>query len=718
MKLAKDSMNSTYIHLFIVVCTLNLCFTSGEAKKRNKRNDDLQWQRAQNGAIISLRRSKGDALSIRQRLEYEGQARQEIITEITHLTSGCGLELSWNLAEAKHKQHSLEPPQRGSRLLAKEIKESSWPKQQQKTSIWGIKIDLPVAVKLAQVKWFGCAWANERLQEKIDDPNKSKKPKPTLPNGAKSTRAIGMKAVLGQDRQSSPELMSEIKGGNLILRSPNWAFALVIKGPHKPQKLEQAWSWKKANQAEKNSLKGSSNPQSNTLWRFNLSIIHASAPLTPIQSFTKNFEPKDDSLKDWRILSDFLSYQEGIVDGLGRYGQSRSWASLLFMATLEEKDLAKLSPIWCEAALMGALKSLPAWPNIFKAYMRPMKPLDGRLVLPIALAQYLFKHPEGKKRAEVFLRSRFKGMMLSSVIKRHMQEIIGRASFFANRPAQKHLIAVSIPEADQLKHEGLQYSFTESVAIMPKSLMAIEKFLSDDQMKRSLGAPIGLALRASKIQTAWLEKPRAFFRRQLEVYEARRRIENWGRFLELPDPQAPALSITEDIKYYTDRLNQDIPTLSAYIAFDLLWGQHDRFELETILNSARPIPAGLVGNHGVLLKNSLPFTNELKPLDNKELIPNAAASALWIYGLSRQLKRKWPYKLIVKLEDSRLAIWKGLKASSQFQKINQNNAKNVSKYSNSPWQSPNLSFFDSLTLFTEAPPPIEAKQNVDSRELR
>ena len=154
-----------------------------------------------------------------------------------------------------------------------------------------------------------------------------------------------------------------------------------------------------------------------------------------------------------------------------------------------------------------------------------------------------------------------------------------------------------------------------------------------------------------------------------------RRIENWGRFLELPDPQAPALSITADIKYYIDRLNQAIPTLSAYVALDLLWGQHDRFELENILNSARPIPAGLVGNHGILFENSLPFTNELKPLNNKELIPNAAASALWIYGISRQLKRKWPYKLIVKLEDSRLAIWKGLKASSQFQEINQNTTK-------------------------------------------
>ena len=117
--------------------------------------------------------------------------RQGIVTEITHLSSGCGLELRWNLAEAKHGQHSLEPPQsEGHGLLAKEIKESSGLNNNKRRASGGLA-DLPVSVKLAQVKWFGCAWANERLQEKVDDPNKSKKPKPTLPNGAKSTRAIG-----------------------------------------------------------------------------------------------------------------------------------------------------------------------------------------------------------------------------------------------------------------------------------------------------------------------------------------------------------------------------------------------------------------------------------------------------------------------------------------------------------------------------------------------
>ena len=715
MKIARNTMNSSCVYLlFSVIYLLNLSLTIVEAKTAQH---DLQWQRVQNGDIISLRRISGDALGVRQRLEQEGQDSLKIITEISHLTSGCGLELAWDLAQTKHSQHDLQPAQRGLRQLAKKIKENSWPKQEQKTRILGFRLDLPRGAELSQVEWFGCAWAHERLAGEGDGKNKTNKVRPTLPNGAKSTRAIGMKAVLGQGKQSAPELQSEIQGGHLILRSPHWAFALVIKGPRVPIQSEQSWSWERINSVQKGPKKTIAHQQSKNSMRFQLSIVHASVPLTPIKSFTKDFDPEP-SLKQWQVISDFLSYQEGVIDGLGKHGQSRSWASLLLMATLSEADLAKLSSSWCEAALLGALKSLPAWPHIFKAYKRPMKTLDGRLILPIALAQYLFKHPDGKKRADAFLKSRFKGMMLSSVIKRHMQEVIGRASFFANRPAQKHLIAVSESEVDQVKNDGLQYSFTESVAIMPKSLMAIEKLLSDDQTKRLLGAPIGLALRAGKIQAVWANKSRTFFRRQLEVYEARRRIENWGRFLEIQDPQVPALSVKAAIKYYTDRLNQDPPTLTSYLAFDMLWGQHDRFELDDILNSARPFPAGLVSEYGMLLENSLPFTNDLKPLNSKQLIPNAGASALWIYGLNRQLKRKWPYKLIIKLEDSRLAIWEGLKKSSQFQKVKQT-SEIVSKVRHSSsWQSLNLSFFDSLALFTKAPPPIKAKQNVDSRELR
>ena len=715
MKESKGFMSNFFsLKLFLIIAVVSLCFAEASAKKNKT---DLQWQKTHNGQIISLRRNKGDALAVRQRLVHLTEKEQaKISTELSHLTSGCALELNWYLADMTKQKHSLEPAQRGLRQLAKQIKDSTWSALKQGTSSLSFKVELPKGTELAQIDWFGCTRAIERPQEKPPETGLKGKKRPTLPNGARSTRAIGMDSILGQSKPSAKELQSELRGKSLILRSPNWAFAVVIRGPKAPSKVNEGWTWhdqgvQKAQKTEKEQESGVKKEREKPL-KLQISIIHATAPLTPINPFVDDFTVADQSQKEWQILSDFLSYEEGIIDGLGKQSQSWSWASLMLMATLNEADLAKLSASWCEAALVAALKSLPAWPHIFKAYMRPMKPLDGRLMLPIALAQYLFRHPEGKKRAEDFLKTKFKGIMLSSVVKRHMQDIIGRASFFANRPAQKHLIAVSETEADELKQEGLEYSFTESVAIMPKTLAAIEQFLSDDQMKRVLGAPIGLALRATKVQAAWAEKARPFFRRQLEVYEARSRIENWGRFLELKDPESASLSIKANIKYYTDRLNHTPPSLSAYVAFDILWGQHDHFELEDLLNSVRPYPAGLVSEQGLLLKNDLPFRSELSPLDLSQLMPNTGAGALWIYALNRQLKRKWPYKLIIKLEDSRLALWNGLKSGA-----NQENHQKHTKHMDA-WHSPHLSFFDTLALFISEPPPIEAKQNVDSRELR
>ena len=126
-----------------------------------------------------------------------------------------------------------------------------------------------------------------------------------------------------------------------------------------------------------------------------LHVVHASKALTPLKRplVHSGSEP---ALKDWALLLELLSYQEGVIDGLGANATSREWAGLLSIATLPTDDLSHLSPEWCEAALIGALRSLPAWPHIFKAYKRPMKPLDGRLILPIALERYLLLHPKGR----------------------------------------------------------------------------------------------------------------------------------------------------------------------------------------------------------------------------------------------------------------------------------------------------------------------------------
>ena len=167
-------------------------------------------------------------------------------------------------------------------------------------------------------------------------------------------------------------------------------------------------------------------------------LIHGAEDLKPLVKSFKGLKA-DPAFKGIHLFIDFLSYQEGVIDGLGRKATSKGSNGLLLLSLLDRKDLKLLSYQWCESVLMGALQSLPAWPHIFKAYTRPMKPLDGRLLIPIALEQYLLHRPMGQKRVKNFLRQKLQGLAISSVIKRHIYDLIGRSSFFGNRPTQKYL---------------------------------------------------------------------------------------------------------------------------------------------------------------------------------------------------------------------------------------------------------------------------------------
>lgn len=690
-------------HFFALLMTLLCVIGLSTLSPNDVRARDLQWQNSDEYAAISLRRLSGDALAVRQSVTHTGVSDQRIMTELTHLTSGCALSLHWRLPSAVEgsslPKHTVSSIQRGTRQLARMIAKSRWPKALRDTKSLKFDLSLPLQAQLDQVTWFGCGWAPLRAESNEGNSLSDAKdhPKPTLPSGAKSTRAKGLGVLLGQEKHKEVKLTETLENKSMILNSDHWNFAVSIESTLAPQQEEGKWRWDRdlANEKENQSL------------QLSIQIVHSAPPLTPLKQEISKHIPHN-SFKEWAILLDILSYKEGIIDGLGSQGTSREWAGLLSLAILPDEALKELSSEWCEAALIGALRSLPAWPHIFKAYQRPMKTLDGRLSLPIALERYLLKHPVGQQRREAFLQQKLEGVMLTTVMKRHFQDMISRVAFFANRPSQRHLISTSDHHHDQVQEGSLRYSFAESVGLVPRALSALHKLLSDQVIKASLGAAIGLEGRTAKLQTVWAQKSRSFFGRQLEVYEARARIEKWGRYLGLEDPETPALSIKKDLKYFDTYLNEATPSLSALAALDVLWGQHDEQELSIALNTMRPFPAGLVTSYGVLSTLKIPFINELSPLSSEALVPNIGQATLWLIALNRQLKRKWPYKLIVKLEDARAAVWSSISTPTSSGRLTQR----------SSWQSQELSVLDSFVSFLDPPPDIETKQNVDSKEMR
>ena len=649
---------------------------------------DIQWQQETKQGSIHLRRIKGDALAVRQRLHSQN-SKPELHTEISHLTSGCALELTWSLPAKLNDDHlssslKLSSIQKGQRQLAKKIAKDLWPAQSDQTRTSRFTLQLPPSTKLKKASWYGCGWSSKKEQVKSEPDSNIK---PTLPYGAKSTPAQGINSLLGQEKLVEAELKMKRVGKRTILSSEQWTFAVVID--HKTKQKKNV------------------NQDKITISKVQVHILHTAKDLQPLNDELDRKYKIESVFKSARVLLDFLSYREGIIDGLGKQATSKSWAGLLFLSLVSDEELGTLSSEWCEALLLGAIKTLPAWPHIFKAYARPMKPMDGRLLLPIALEKYLLKHPQGKKHIASFLQKKVKGIAISSVIKRHFQDLIGRSAFFANRPAQMYLIGTDDKEIDKKQKDPLKYSYTESVALMPRALGALSRLLHNEKVKAAIGVAVGLELRADKIQVPWQEKPRSFFGRELEVYEARARIENWGKFLKLSDPETPSLSIKKHLKYYNSHLNSPLPAIDAYLGLDLLWGQHEQAELMILLNAVRQFPAGLVTVYGLLNKHSLPFIDQLTPPSSNLLYPTMGRAALWILALNRQIKRKWPYKIIIRLEDARAALWQGLSGEGTSLSFSRHDA----------WLNPQLSVFDSLVLFTKAPPPIEAKQNVNAREL-
>ena len=166
---------------------------------------NIQWHKQSGTSAVSLSRKNGDALGIRQRLIQIDQRSLTIETEISHLTSGCALTLKWELPQTgevpKHfSSHQMTTPHQGVRQLAKSISTKRWPNLEQQTSIVSFTSSLPQEVTLGEVEWYGCGWSTLR-----EDSNKATAPKkrPTLPNGAKSTPARRMGALL------RPKLLKE-----------------------------------------------------------------------------------------------------------------------------------------------------------------------------------------------------------------------------------------------------------------------------------------------------------------------------------------------------------------------------------------------------------------------------------------------------------------------------------------------------------------------------
>ena len=672
----------------------------------------ISYQRQASDGSVWLWRERGEALVTRHRVKTQlggsGASAQSVIveTELTHLTSGCALALNWSLppvsAEAlKADQTSGQLDLSGALKAKRRVRSKrarklvkGWGGLARKARGVSLELELPARAQLTEVTWWGCG----RAASLRADPEQSKISNVTLPHGAVSTRARSPLKDPRAPHEYEPKLTAELSERTLALESTRWAFGLFLESERQVSRVMKSQADQSAPLEVYQWAERGDAPH-----KLTLHLIHAAPLLKPIPGGAPSFKSAPE-LKEWSTLLDVLSSSEGVTDGLGRLGVQRQWAGLGIISLIEAERFVELPAAWCEATLLGALRDLPAWPHPFRAYKVPLKPLDGRLLFPIALARYLREHPQGIKRAPQFLSVQWEGQRISGLVRKHLQDLISRGSFFANRPSRRHLIATHPAPHLKKPEEAMRYGHPESVALMPRALRAVEKLLDDAELRALISAPIRLELRAQKIKRSWDQHARGFFGRQVEVYEARNRIEKWGIYLRVEQYETAKLSLKYNLKVYEGQLNATPPTLNGWSGLDLLWGQHERDELQRLLNHGRQFPAGLLTEGGMVSANQLPFTTELTPQSRSLITPSAEVSALWILALNRQLNRRWPYKLKELLEDTRIEIWEQLTKPPET--------------ASSPWFNDHVSAVSSLLATLTAPPEVKAGTNIDVRELR
>jgi len=387
----------------------------------------------------------------------------------------------------------------------------------------------------------------------------------------------------------------------------------------------------------------------------------AASPLCALPQAQRSHPLPCEQLK---TLLAFLSYQEGIYEGLGA-GVTRRGAQALLPAALLSEHLPSA---WSRLALSSALEGGLQWPL---SYREALEPLDGRFAVAPLLAQLLERL--GDESGEELLRSKRGWRMMGSMLTSHLRGLMRLASHFANRPSRRYLLKVKSRErGGEERHE-----LSTNVTLMPWALSAASRLLKHKRFAPLLGARPGEAKRLERLLKSWRQAEHLFERR-VEVYEARRRGEVWSTKVLSPPAGEPWLELLYDV----DLLSQELtplptrgaaqerapsPLLSAESFLDALIGSPHEERLKQLLFLGRPYPIGLMSPMGLSRDNTLFLRSAERPYQPRDTRHPLWADALFQRALTQQRQRFWPHQTLTRLEALQATHWDLLKGRSALE---------------------------------------------------
>ena len=473
-----------------------------------------------------------------------------------------------------------------------------------------------------------------------------------------------------------------------------------------------------------------------------VSLLSAHTPLTPLtqedlalQKKTKTSPPlicalphADRPLKlpceALEGLLRFLSYQEGIYEGLGE-GVTRRGAPALLAAHL----IAPALPVsWSLYALEGASRDGLSWP---KWHRDPLEYTDGRFAtLPMLEATLKRLSPQ---EAEERLKRSLGWRLWGSMFTEHIRGLTRLAMSFANRPKRDLLLQ------ERLTPKSTQRGLINNAILMPWALDAASRLLKNETYAGLLGATPGERGRLERLKKPWSTRVWGFFERRVNIAQLNARLPLWGRTLP-----APAEGLEEPWLRFKSHLGLSVSALSKsadLLASDLLVSLEGvvayptQERVERLIHLGLPYPAGHLTPQGATHLHTLTLTDP--PQDQKALntssSPLMTRPSLWLDALlqramSAQRARYWPVKLTLALEELQGRHWAQMSARSLLTLAGEvNQAQPTLKSLARPFikqgQHPTLdrrgwSLKSCVALTLSEPPPLADFGKVHSSELK
>lgn len=270
-----------------------------------------------------------------------------------------------------------------------------------------------------------------------------------------------------------------------------------------------------------------------------------------------------------------------------------------------------------------------------------------------------------------------------ALLVRNLRFVMGQAERFARDPHWGNLVEIHKGRMTgqwRDSEEGIgrgRYPYDVNAVFVPAALEAADRLLGAGLLDPYLTpADRGAFARAGAMAQTWRARAPGLFAVETPAARAAEQVKAYAGRVGVPAAPALAALKGQALRYHAISLDGDgkpVPILNSDEGFELLFGHPSAADLQTYVGAlARPFPAGLMTDIGLLVANPALATREVQDRFTPAAYHGAVVwswqQALFAAGLERQLARKdLPPATRAVLRDAQARLWRAIQATRATQ---------------------------------------------------